>query len=685
MIISNRMTLLIKYAIVCHLPTRTSIMHFGIFEAVLFVFFTALIVSVIFRQLKLSVILGYLVVGALVGPHAFALIPDSNYINNLAQFGIVFLMFTVGLEFSLSKLFALRNAVFVIGGLQVLICVVVTTVIGMLLGMTMLASLVVGSIVAMSSTALVIKQLNDQFELQSRHGLNAVGILLFQDLAVIPLVILITSIAKGAHQALALTLLWAVLKGALAIFLIFVMGRWLLQPLFKLIAKARAIELFTLSVLLITLSAAWVTEILGLSYSLGAFLAGIMLAETTYRHQIEVEIRPFRDMLLALFFISIGMLADMGSWIHTWVWIALLVTALIIGKMLVIIMLSRFTKNYYSTAARTGIVLAQGGEFGFAILTIAMSDNMMPPEYQQVILAALLISIAIAPLLIRFNKEIATFFLPTHDFSDSASQHEIIKQAEKLHDHVIICGYKRVGQHMARLLDKIQFPYIAIDIDAELVQRASLAGDNVIYGDSAHPGILRKAGIENAKVLLITLSDHRAAIKILSIARSRYPNLPILVRCRDKAELDQFKKLGATHIIAEIFEASLTLSNHLLQVIQMPRDKILHLIQEIRNTDYDLLQQVFMGGLPEDSRDIEGDLHEQLSPIVISENAFANNKRLSELKLKELGVEVMAIRRGDQKHLKPKGNIKIHMNDIVIIFGSLSNLEVAERRLMEGV
>lgn len=660
-------------------------MHFSIFEAILSVFFTALIVSVLFRQLKLSVVLGYLVVGALAGPHALKLVPDSEYITKLAEFGIVFLMFTVGLEFSISKLSSLKNAVFVIGGLQVLACLAICTAVGMAVGMTLLSALIAGSIVAMSSTALVVKQLNDQFELQTHHGLNAVGILLFQDLAVVPLVILITSIAKGSHQALALTLLWAILKGAVAILIIFIAGRWLLQPLFKLIAKARAIELFTLTVLLITLSAAWITDTLGLSYSLGAFLGGIMLAETAYRHQIEVEIRPFRDMLLALFFITIGMLADFQSWYHTWHWILLLLSAIVVGKMLVIIILSRLTGNYYSTSIRTGIALAQGGEFGFAILSIAMSDNMIPAAYQQVFLAALLISIAIAPLLIRFNQQIALFFLPKEkDLSDSTSQKEIIEHAKHMHDHIIICGYKRVGQHIARLLDKISFPYIGIDIDAELVQRASLAGDNVIYGDSSHPEILHKAGIEHAKVLLLTLTDHRAAIKILSMARSLYPNLPILVRCRDKAEFDQFKKLGATHISVEIFEASLMLSNHLLQIIKLPREKISQLMQEVRNTDYDLLHQVFVSPMSEEASNTENALHEQLTPIVITPGAYATNKVLSELSLKELGVEIVAIRRGTKKHMKPRGNVKIHAYDIVIIFGPLSNLESAERRLLEG-
>ncbi len=660
-------------------------MHFGILEGILSVFITALFVSVLFRQLKLSIVLGYLVVGALVGPHMLGLVPDSDIINKLSQFGIVFLMFTVGLEFSIPKLIALRNIVLIVGNLQVLLCVIISTLIGKALGMSLHESFVVGSIVAMSSTALVIKQLNDQFELQTQHGLNAVGILLFQDLAVIPIIICISSLAKGIHSGFAMALLWSLLKGIFAIGLIFVLGRWLLKPLFHFIARTRAIELFTLSVLLVTLASAWITASLGLSFGLGAFLGGVMLAETEFRHQIEVEIRPFRDILLALFFISVGMLTDIKTWYDTWIWIALLVFALVIGKMLLIFILARLAGNYSTTAARTGIVLAQGGEFGFAILSLAVGGNMLRPEYQQVVLAALLISIAIAPLLIRYNKQIANYFIPNKDLSDTDSQKEIIQHAKKMHNHVVICGYGRMGQHIARLLDKIKFPYVGIDFDAELVKRASLAGDEVIYGDAGHPEILEKAGVDHAKVLVICISDHRAALKILGITRQHYPDLPILVRCHDKAELTQLKKMGATQIIAELFEASLTLSNHLLQLIRLPRDKIADIIQDVRNTDYDLLQQVFVGS--EDDEDTTNEpisLHEQLSPIFVTEGSYAVNRKLHDLNLKEIGVEVISIRRGNEKHVKPHGNIKIHANDIVVLFGTLEHLEDAENRLLEG-
>lgn len=661
-------------------------MHFNLLLVIIIVFCTALGVSILFRKLKLSVVLGYLVVGAILGPHVLGFVHNSEYANKLAEFGVVFLMFTVGLEFSAPKLFSLRKAVFFVGGLQVLGCVVITTGLGMLLDMTLAAALVTGSIVAMSSTALVSKQLHDQHELQSHHGMNSIGILLFQDIAVIPLIILITGLANRSESHLLLLMLWALLKGAIAILVIFVLGRWLLKPLFRVIAKTRALELFTLSVLLVTLLSAWVTESLGISYAFGAFLAGMMLGETEYRHQIEVEIRPFRDILLALFFITIGMLADVKTWYGTWFWIGLLVFALVIGKSLLIYILSRLSGTTPLISARTAIVLAQGGEFGFAIFDLANDNGILPPPYQQVILAALLISIAIAPMLIRYNREIANFFVRRKEkILDQDSQYQIIGNAKKLHDHVIICGYGRVGQHLARLLDKIHYPFIGIDLDAEMVQFASLAGDPVMYGDASHPEILQKAGVDHAKVLIISLSDAQAALKILTMVKQYFPDLPVLVRCRDKNELKRLKKLGASRVIAEIFEVSLTLSSHLLQIIKLPRDKIAEIIQDVRDTDYEILQQVFMSSNEEaELKDDSLSLHEQLSPIIITEQAYAVGKTLQELNLKELGVEVMSIRRDNEKHMRPHGNMKILTGDIIVLFGSVNHLESAEQRLLEG-
>jgi monovalent cation:H+ antiporter-2, CPA2 family len=387
-------------------------MSFGILESFLIILCATLIVTLIFRYIHLPIILGYVLVGAIMGPHILGWIPKVKVIQELAEFGVALLMFTIGLQFSIRELLTLKYSAFILGGLQVLLSIIITAAIGVFLGMSIIASVVMGAIVAMSSTAIVIKQLIDQKELKEKHGLNALGILLFQDMAVIPIIVLIASlpaVAKG--ESFWWILLWSLFKGAIAIGLILVIGRWLLKPLFHLIASTKLVELFTLCVLLVSVGSAWLTDVLGLSYALGAFLAGIMLAEGEYRYQIKVEIRPFRDILLGLFFISIGMLVNVTTWPQIWVWIVILVVGLILGKMLLIILLAKITRNDTATSLRTGLVLAQGGEFGFAILTLALIHKLIPIDWAQSVLAALLISFILAPIVIRYNKKIAQALL----------------------------------------------------------------------------------------------------------------------------------------------------------------------------------------------------------------------------------------------------------------------------------
>ncbi len=659
-------------------------MSFSILEIILSVFFAALLVTVIFRQLHLPVILGYLIVGALVGPHAFKLVPDSQYIKDLAEFGIVLLMFTVGLEFSLPKLFALRFPVIVIGGSQVILTILISALIGQWLGMTSLTAIVVGCIIAMSSTAIALKQLQDQLELYTPHGLNAIGVLLFQDLAVIPIIILIPSLAGGNIQhSLTYILLWALLKGVVAILLIFTVGRWLLRPLFHLISRTRAVELFTLGVLMVTLTSAWLTHTLGLSFALGAFLAGIMLAETEFRHQIEIEIRPFRDILLGLFFITIGMLTDVSTWHLTWIWIVLMLVALIPGKMLLVALVSRLAGSDTKTAVRSGLVLAQGSEFGFAILTLALSHDLFPADYGQVILAALLLSIAIAPVIIYFNKRIASVLVP----QSRREKAKLVKlEAEntpkELKHHVIICGFGRVGQHLAYILDKMQFPFVGIDIDAQLVRYATLAGTPMLYGDPAHPEILHAAGIDHARVLVISFNDLNSTLKILSMVKHSHPQLPILVRCRDNTELRALKEYGPAEIIAELFEASITMSDHLLNLLNIAPNKITELLADLRNKDYDILQKIFpssyeKSGLSSESQGL-------LTPIIIPAGALGVDRKIQDLNLAILGIEVVAIRRGQEKIVKPRGNLKLKANDIIILYGTRYNIEKAEKIILQG-
>lgn len=659
-------------------------MDMDVLTTILSVLLAALIITAVFRFLRLPVVLGYLLVGALMGPHAIGLIPDVTDITQLAEFGIVFLMFTVGLEFSQPKLFALKYTVFVIGGLQVLFCILITMFAALILGMNALAAFVIGGIVAMSSTAIVVKQLTDQAELNSAYGLDIMGVLLFQDITVIPLMILMAAFANVSNQPLLPIFGIAILKGLLAIIVIFIAGRYLLKPLFRTIAKTRVIELFTLTVLLITLSAAWLTNTLGLSYALGAFLAGMMLSETEFRHQIEIEIRPFRDILLGLFFISIGLLTDFKHWHETWPWILLLLSALIVGKMLLITLISRLSGRPWSVALPTGIVLAQGSEFGFVLLTLALSYQLVPTEYGQVILAAILISMAISPLLIYFNKKLSAYFVPLITTKpDDYLQSPIPGFTKKLKNHIVICGYGRVGQHLAKLLNRVPYPYIGIDLDSSLIQQANLAGEVVLYGDASHPTILSIAGIKHAKVLVICFSDIKTSSKTLAIVRQMHPTIPILVRCKDQNDWSQLQHYENTHIITEIFEESMTLAHQLLELLSISPNKISSLFSEVRNRNYELLRQIFPSPLSEEATE-DSLTAAQLTPIVILANAPAVNRHLEDFHFKDISIEVVAIRRRQGKPFKPPHHCKIEAGDIIIVYGTSDATELAERMLLEG-
>ena len=352
-------------------------------------------------------ILGYLIVGIVIGPSGTGLINDSAHIQGFAEFGVVFLLFSIGLEFSIPLLLRMKASVFGLGSAQVLLTAALTMTLAWLLGLSSDAALVLGGVIAMSSTALVTKQLADQSELHTRHGRNCIGILLFQDVMVAPFLILVDMLTETVSRMSVASVAVALAEAALALTLIYAFGRWVLRPLFSMVARFHSAELFTLTVLLIVLGAAALTHHIGLSFALGAFLAGAMLSETEFRHQVEAEIRPFRDLLLGLFFISIGMMLDLATLPSIWLQALALMLVMVMGKGLLVAAFCRLGGWEAAVAMRTGLILAHGGEFGFAILVLAINGGVLAPNNGQVVLAAMLFSMVIAPLLIRYNGRIA--------------------------------------------------------------------------------------------------------------------------------------------------------------------------------------------------------------------------------------------------------------------------------------
>lgn len=567
-------------------------MEYSILLIFLMVLAATVAAVVICKSLRIPSILGYIAIGIIVGPNLLGWIPAKTHISNLAEFGIVFLMFTIGLEFSLSTMINMRNLVFGLGGAQVMLTTLITTLIGHVLSLDWQQALVVGAIASLSSTAIVSKQLADQNELHAPHGHNAISILLFQDLAVIPFFILISSFA-GHQVQLNATLLHTLGNAVIAIVLIFGLGYFLLRPLFRQIAARHSLELFTLSVLLVTVAAAWLTHHLGLSLALGAFMAGMMLGETEFRHQIEATIRPFRDLLLGLFFITVGMLFDFNGITDIWEWVLLLFLALTVLKMALIFSLSMLAERDFKNSLRTGIVLAQGGEFGFALLTLAIRDDILSEAYGQVVLGALLLSMVVSPLLIYFNKNIANFLVPKHWRRNIVIENPQAKHyLEQLKEHVILCGFGRNGQNIAKILDDEGVKFIGIDSDHELVHACAQKGYPVIYGDASLYEILEACKIRRAKAMVITCEEIATIESILQQVRTYHHQLPIFVRTHDEAEFDKLQTMGATEIIPATLETSLTLASHLLLTMGVSANRIYELMVKIRKTRYRMLREI---------------------------------------------------------------------------------------------
>jgi K+:H+ antiporter len=636
----------------------------------------------ILKRIKLPPILGYLFVGTLVGPYALGWLPEDGSIQKLAEIGVVFLLFMIGLEFSLSRLIAMKTTVFGLGSIQVIISTLSGGAIAWLTGIEWQGALVVGGALALSSTAIVAKQLTDQLEMQSRHGQLAISILLFQDLAVVPLLVIIPILSMGDGQSLTLPIFIALAKCLLAFFIMFQIGRWLLRPFYHLVAGTRSAEIFTLATLLVSLAAAWLTNQLGLSLALGAFLAGLMLSETEYKHQIQADIRPFRDVLMGLFFISVGAGLDASIILKEWFWIGLLTSGLIVGKGAVIAILTRFAGYELPTAFRTGLILGQAGEFSFAVLIVAISNSLLTLEETQPIIAATLLSMMITPILIRYNNQITKYlFRGTYKSGLNAPPKELVSACESLSKHVVICGFGRIGQNLANILREMKIPYVALDLDHSLIREAWEAGENVFYGDSRHAEILQKVELECASALIITFDDAHIAEHVIQSARSINKELPIIVRSKDEQHMDVLHDVGASNVVPESFEASMMLAIHVLQHLGISTDKSMAFVEQARKDEYRRLRGYFRGeeSLGMDKADVL-----RLHTIILSPDSYAVGKSIDNVDLTQFNTTLISVRRGRNRIDAFDETFKFDSGDAVVIEGMQSAIQNSEKRLLAG-
>lgn len=530
-------------------------------DAIIFLL-AAVVVVTLARRLGANAVLGYLVAGIVVGPHGLALISEVEGTHRLAELGIVFMLFAIGLEMSFDRLKVMARYIFGLGAAQMAVTGVVLGAGAAMLGASWGQAAVIGGALAVSSTAFVLQMLSERGELSSRLGRVALSVLLLQDLAVVPGLAIVTALGQDPDH-LAGALLMAGAKATAALVILLVAGRLLLRPLYRTIASLRSPEMFVATTLLVVLATAWGTAASGLSMALGAFLSGLMLAATEYRHQIESDIKPFRALLLGLFFMSVGMLVDVGHILPRLHLVLAATVALVAVKAVILIVLARLFGLSLPLALNSSLHLAQGGEFAFVLFSLAMSNAVLPPETGHFLVAVVALSMAATPFLAeagrRYSDRMRRLGL------DAQSALEARSNART--GHVVIAGFGRVGQTIGRVLDELGWDWVAIDQDAELVEACRSRGLSVFYGNASQHSLLEAADIHASRSLIITLDDPSAARLILQAVRRELPDLPIVVRARDESHVRALGTSGATSVLPETTEASLLLGRAALSLL----------------------------------------------------------------------------------------------------------------------
>lgn len=658
-------------------------MEHSLFEQLLLILVGAVVATTLFRRLNMPPILAYIAVGVVIGPFALQM-ADPHEMELMSELGVVFLLFMLGLEFSLPRMIAMRRLVFGLGALQVAMTTVALILISLALGIDLNSGIVIAGALALSSTAVVTRELLRLNQLSAPHGQISFGILLFQDLAAVFFLIIVPVLGSNGGEINSDELFMSLLQGAGLLLVLLVLGRTVLPALFKEIARSRSDELFVLMALVTALAAAWITHAAGLSMALGGFLAGMMLGESHYKHQLEADIRPFRDVLLGLFFVTVGMQLNLDTLITNWHWILICGGSLMLLKAAIIALVVGRVNRDGHNALRSALCLAQGGEFGFALLALGLGHGVISSELNAIITATIIFSMVITPLLIGFNGQIASFLLrekvPETSSVKEPSIEELNDASEHLDGHVIICGFGRVGQIVARFLRPLDIPYIAIDSDPFRTHEAAQAGEPMFYGDARRADILKAIGAERARLLILTVPDHSESMAALKQIKRNCPDLPVLVRTQDDSKLELYQNAGATEVVPEALEGSLMLVSHILTLLEIPEEDIRSRIDAVRSERYQLLHGFLHGKRSKKITDA-GDPNELRHPVTLTDDCYASGRTLESLALK---ARVVALKRGDIELGSPPDEEVLQSGDIVILTGEPSQVEAAEERLFSG-
>lgn len=632
-------------------------------------------------RFRLSPILGYLATGILVGPAVFGWLHDAASIGTLAEVGVVLLMFTIGLEFSLPKLLASKRLVLGLGGAQVVITALVIGLLAALLGLSPMEAFVIGLALAMSSTAIVLKQLGEQMELPTAHGKAVTAVLLFQDIAAVPILVVLPVLAANP-STLSVSLALALAKAAIVFVGLMLTGRYLLPPLLHWIAATRSLELFMLSALLLALAAAAVSFAAGLSPTLGAFMAGMLLGETEFRHQVEADIRPFRDLMLGLFFVSIGLQLNPNIFLEAPAAVLLVLAALVLIKPIVLTPMVRFFGHGWQDSVRTAVALAQGGEFGLLVVSTAFGLGLVAPSVAQPVLGGVILSMVLTPVLVRFNQPIAQVVTGSVTSSAETSVESSIEEMSRdMQGHVIVCGYGRLGQNVMRLLETEQVEALALDLDPERIKQASSVGEPVIFGNATQPDVLRAAGLDRARALAVTIRDAHSALSIIRHARTMGYSGPILVRSLHGRDDEAFIEAGAT-VFPEGLEVSLAFAAQLLIMLDLPPSKVDELINAIRADDYAPLRVFFHDSATDDVSEEDLDYECQARACVVRDQyQHVIGRTPTELGLDRLGVKIAGVQRGAIRLPGEASDLRLRAGDVLLLEGAPDALAKAVAEL----
>jgi K+:H+ antiporter len=633
-------------------------------------------IVVVFHRIRVPALVGFIVAGTLIGPSASGLIQSTETADVLAEIGVVLLLFTVGLDFSLAEIASLRRFVLGAGTIQVLATISLVTLIARLLGLAPVESFVVGLLMALSSTVIVLKVLTDRAEVASPHGRAALGILLFQDLCVLPMMLVLPELSRPeAIDPLRLGTAFA--KGMIAMAAIFYVARIILPALLRYVVALRLRELLVATVVVFCLGTAWVASLFGVSLAIGAFIAGLVISESEYSHQVVAEILPFRDLFNSMFFISIGMLLDLGYLATHLPAILGLMAGVIVLKAVLGALAVLPVQPVPRVALTVGLMLGQIGEFSFVLAGEASRLGAASAPTLQLVLSVTALTMLVAPFLIAAAPQLGLAL-----FRDRGAGE--IEGEPPMRLQVLVIGYGLNGRNLARVLRETGLPYGILELNADAVRRAAKEGEPILFGDATRASVLRHAGAGDAAVIVVAISDPGGTRRIVSVAREVSRRAAIVVRTRYVSEIEELHRLGADEVIAEEFETSVEIFARVLQRMHIPPNVIAAQIDVIRGERYAMLRGLDLGRPLEDLREVLAATATELYLVRPTSPAAAKSLRQLDLR-RRTGATVIAVVREGKSHTNPAADFRIEAGDVLVMLGSHAELVVAGRYLAEGV